>query len=47
LKPASENNINIGSLNGILGRILGAEGAVLKKTNLPFGVSAICVARRP
>jgi len=33
-------------LNGLLGRILGAEGSILRYTNLPFGVSAICVARR-
>ena len=46
LRPASENNISVGPLNGLLGRILGAEGAVLNKTNLPFGVSAICIARR-
>jgi len=45
-RPASENQINAGPLNGLLGRILGAEGTWLKKTNLPFGVSAICVARR-
>jgi SAM-dependent methyltransferase len=46
LRPASENNISVGPLNGMLGRILGAEGAVLNKWNLPFGVSAICIARR-
>jgi SAM-dependent methyltransferase len=46
LRPASENNINVGALNGVLGRLLGAESAWLKKANLPFGVSAICVARR-
>jgi SAM-dependent methyltransferase len=47
LRPASENNISVGPLNGVLGQILGAEGALLKSLNLPFGVSAICVARRP
>lgn len=46
LRPESENNINVGPLNDMLGRILGAEGTLLKRTNLPFGVSAICVARR-
>jgi SAM-dependent methyltransferase len=45
-RVASENNINVGALNGLLGRILGAESAVLRHLNLPFGVSAICVARR-
>ena len=45
-RPASENNITIGALNGFFGRILGAETSVLRRFNLPFGVSAICVARR-
>jgi hypothetical protein len=47
LRPASENNINIGALNGLLGRVLGAESWWLRKMSFPFGVSAICVARRP
>ena len=46
LRPASENNINVPALNGILGRILGAESLWLRRRNLPFGVSALCVARR-
>ena len=46
LRPASENNINIGALNGLLGRMLGAESWWLRKMSFPFGVSAICVARR-
>jgi SAM-dependent methyltransferase len=46
LKPASENNINVSALNGLFGRVFGAEGSILKHTNLPFGVSAICIARR-
>ena len=46
LRPASENNINIGALNGLLGRVLGAESWWLRRMNFPFGVSAICVARR-
>jgi SAM-dependent methyltransferase len=45
-RPQSENNINIGALNGVLGRIFGTERAILNRANLPFGVSAICVARR-
>ena len=45
-RPASENNINVGALNGLLGRILGAESSMLRHANLPLGVSAICVARR-
>ncbi len=43
---ASENNINVGALNGLLGCIPGAESEILRHANLPFGVSAICVARR-
>lgn len=46
LRPASENNINVPALNGILGRLLGAESFWLRRTNFPFGVSALCVARR-
>jgi SAM-dependent methyltransferase len=46
LRPASENNINIGALNGVLGRVLGAESSLLRRVNFPFGVSALCVARR-
>jgi SAM-dependent methyltransferase len=45
-RPASENNLTLGALNGLLGRILGAESSILRHANLPFGVSAICVARR-
>jgi SAM-dependent methyltransferase len=46
LRPASENNINIGALNGLLGRVLGAESSLLRRVNFPLGVSALCVARR-
>ena len=45
-KPASENNLTVGSLNGVLGKIFGFERFVLKQTNLPLGVSLVCVARR-
>jgi SAM-dependent methyltransferase len=45
-RPASENNITIGALNGLLGRILGAESWWLRRMNFPFGVSIVCVARR-
>src|SRR5437762_4212153 len=37
-RPASENNVNIGMLNGLLGRIFGAESWWLRRMNLPFGV---------
>jgi SAM-dependent methyltransferase len=46
LRPASENNINVSALNGVLGRVLGAESTLLRRMNFPFGVSALCVARR-
>jgi SAM-dependent methyltransferase len=46
LRPASENNITIGALNGLLGRILGAESWWLRRLSFPFGVSIICVARK-
>jgi SAM-dependent methyltransferase len=44
-RPASENNLTIGSLNGVLGNLFGAESAFLRYLNFPFGVSIICVAR--
>jgi SAM-dependent methyltransferase len=45
IKTKSENSINVPALNGVLGRILGAESTVLRYTNLPFGVSGLCVAK--
>ncbi len=46
LKPATELKINAPVFNGLLGRIFGAERFWLRRLNFPFGVSAICVARR-
>ena len=46
LRPESENNLTIGFLNGVLGKLLGAESMPLRYLNFPFGVSIICVARR-
>lgn len=46
LRPASENNITIGFLNGVMGKLLGAESLALRYVNFPFGVSIICVARK-
>jgi len=46
VRPASENNINIGAMNGLLGRVLGAESWWLKRMTFPFGVSIICDAKR-
>ncbi len=45
-RPASENNLTIGFLNGVLGKIFGAESLPLRHMGLPFGVSIICVARK-
>jgi SAM-dependent methyltransferase len=45
LRPASENNITIGALNAVLGKLFAAERFVLPHLNFPFGVSIICVAR--
>lgn len=44
-RPASENNLTIGGLNGVLGSLFGAESTFLRYLNFPFGVSIICVAR--
>ena len=46
-RPESENKLTIGFLNKPLGIILGAEHHWLRHLNLPIGVSAICVARKP
>jgi len=46
LRPESENNITIGFLNGVLGKLFGAESLALRYLNFPFGVSIICVARK-
>jgi len=45
LKTQSENNINVSSLNGVLGWLFGLESTVLRYVNIPFGVSGLCVAK--
>ena len=45
IKSESENNINVPAFNGVLGRLFGAESWFLRRMNLPFGVSGLCVAR--
>ena len=45
-RPASENNITIGFLNGVMGKIFGAESLALRHASFPFGVSIICDARK-
>src|SRR5215470_20538 len=47
IKTDSENNINVSALNGVLGGLFGAESTILRYTNLPFGVSGLCVAKKP
>jgi SAM-dependent methyltransferase len=47
IKTESENTINVPALNGLLGRLLGAESMILRYVNLPFGVSGLCVAKKP
>ncbi len=46
LKPESENNITISGLNGIFGKLFGAERFWLKHLNFPLGVSIVVVARK-
>lgn len=45
-KPESENNLVIGGLNGVMGKIFGAERYWLEKSDLPFGASIVAVARK-
>lgn len=45
IKTESENTITVSALNGVLGRVFGAESWILKRMNLPFGVSGLCVAK--
>ncbi|HEX3083044.1 MAG TPA: class I SAM-dependent methyltransferase [Pyrinomonadaceae bacterium] len=46
IRTETENSINIPALNRIFGAILGAERYWLRYSNIPFGVSGLCVARR-
>ena len=46
IKPESENNITISALNGIFGKLFGAERFWLRNLNFPFGVSIVVVARK-
>ena len=45
IKTETENTINVPALNGVFGKVLGAESTILRHINLPFGVSGLCVAR--
>jgi hypothetical protein len=46
LRAATEYGINISAMNGVFSRLFAAERFVLKGGKLPFGVSAVCIARR-
>lgn len=46
IKTETENSINVPALNGVFGKIFGAESWFLQHMNIPFGVSGLCVARR-
>lgn len=46
IKPESENNVNVSALNGVFGKIFGAERFWLKNFNFPFGVSIVVVAKK-
>lgn len=46
IKPESENNINVSALNGVLGKIFGAERFWLRRANFPLGVSIVITAKK-
>ena len=46
IKPESENNVNISALNGVFGKLFGAERFWLKNFDFPFGVSIVIVAKK-
>ena len=46
IKPESENNVNVSALNGVFGKLFGAERFWLKNFNFPFGVSIVVTASK-
>jgi SAM-dependent methyltransferase len=46
LRAATEYGINISLLNGPFSSLFAAERFVLERGKIPFGVSAVCIARR-
>src|SRR5215210_8743464 len=46
IKPESENNVNVSALNGVFGKLFGAERFWLKNFNFPFGVSIVITASK-
>lgn len=45
--PASDLDLRVGPLNGLLARLLSGERHLLRRFRLPFGVSIAAVAHRP
>jgi SAM-dependent methyltransferase len=46
IKPESENNITISALNGVFGKLFGAERFWLRYFNFPIGVSIVITASK-
>ncbi|HXG84121.1 MAG TPA: class I SAM-dependent methyltransferase [Pyrinomonadaceae bacterium] len=46
IKPESENNVNVSALNGVFGKLFGAEKLWLKNFDFPFGVSIVITAMK-
>src|SRR5689334_22608453 len=46
LRAETEYGINISPLNGLFSQMFAAERLVLEGGRIPFGVSAVCIARR-
>jgi len=46
LRAATEYGINISPLNGLFSSLFAAERFILERGRIPFGVSAVCIARR-
>ena len=46
LRAETEYGINISPLNGPFSSLFAAERLILKRGRIPFGVSAVCIARR-
>jgi len=46
LRAATEYGINISLMNGPFSSLFAAERFILQRSRIPFGVSAVCIARR-
>lgn len=46
IKPESENNVNVSALNGVFGKLFGAERFWLRNFNFPIGVSIVVLAKK-